>query len=111
MSEGKSFESFASTVGVTYQTLLNWAKQFPEFGEAKDEGLGHRKFFIDTLIVEVASGKRKGNAALIKLMAINVLDWKGSNDESEMDKKASSLKNDVKITLAYDPRNKKKDNN
>lgn len=40
MEDGLSFEAFAGIPGVSFQTLYNWEKRYPEFLEAKAIGMG-----------------------------------------------------------------------
>lgn len=49
MQEGYSFESFAGTVDVCFDTLYEWAKVHPEFSEAKKNGLGKNLHTMETL--------------------------------------------------------------
>jgi len=90
-SQGKSFLAFAGHIGVTYQTLYNWAEAHPEFQAARDladarcrdwwerEGLEGLHDVSET-VTEPDGTKtvttRKMNAAVYRLNMINRFpDW------------------------------------
>lgn len=49
MTEGHSFESFAGTIKVSFDTLYEWLKVHPEFSEAKKIGHGANLKTMETL--------------------------------------------------------------
>ena len=64
MSLGKSFESFASTIGVCRATLYNWCDNFPEFLDAKKQGTEYALAYWESLGERLADGSTNGNAAV-----------------------------------------------
>lgn len=59
MRSGLSFESFAGAVGCSKQSLYDWANKFPEFMDAKKEGLELCRLFWERLGTAGAAGKVK----------------------------------------------------
>lgn len=98
MRNGFSFKTFCVTIGVGLQTTKDWVKAHPEFKEAKDDAFVNREFMLEGEIIEVATGKKRGNAQLLKFMAVNILGWKNVKDDED-DKK----NNKIEIKLAVDP--------
>lgn len=64
MARGKSFESFASIIGVCRATLYNWCEVFPEFLDAKKIGTEMALSYWEDLGENLASGVTNGNAAV-----------------------------------------------
>ena len=60
MAEGLSFEAFAGEVGVSLDTIYNWAKEHPEFSEAKKTGTSKCRAFWEKMGRNGAGGKLKG---------------------------------------------------
>lgn len=60
MASGLSFESFAGEVGVTFQTLYNWAKENDSFFEAKALGTARSRLFWENMGVHGAAGQLRG---------------------------------------------------
>lgn len=56
MKQGKPFETFGNKVGVTYQTLYNWAQNHDEFFEAKCMGEAWALEFYDDLAKATMTG-------------------------------------------------------
>jgi transposase-like protein len=56
-------------------TYYNWIKKYPEFAEAHE--LGERDFSAayHAAVMDVATGKAKGNAGLLALGASHILGW------------------------------------
>lgn len=44
---GNSFETFGATIGVSRDNVYEWAKQFPEFSEAKSTALDMAQLFYE----------------------------------------------------------------
>lgn len=65
MSEGFSYETFASRVGVSRKTIYNWEDQFGNWKAAKKVAFDCRKMKWEGIIANAATGKSKGNAAAI----------------------------------------------
>ena len=57
MKTGKSFPSFGALVGVHFDTLYEWVKQFPEFSEAKKMGETHAFLFWEHLGMQGIQGQ------------------------------------------------------
>lgn len=101
MKLGKSFETFAGKIRVSRRTLYDWVESYPEFKEAKEIAFPGREFFVEDKILKVATGEQRGNAVLLKMLAVNTLGWKAGDDDSEKDKKSENK--EIKIKLEYDP--------
>lgn len=56
MKQGLSFDSFASKVGVCFDTLYEWVKVHPSFSEAKKIGKGFELQFWETVLRNGAVG-------------------------------------------------------
>lgn len=97
MESGGSFKTFCTTIGVGLQTTKDWLKVHPEFALAKEDSFLIRERKLERLIWDVASGVQRGNAQLIKFMAVNLLGWKNVKDEDEKENKK------IEIKLAVDP--------
>lgn len=52
MESGLSFESFAAEVDVCEDTIYTWAKEFPEFSEAKKKAFSKNRSFWEKLSVK-----------------------------------------------------------
>lgn len=57
MSQGYSFESFASIIGKGRRTLFDWVDNFKSFKEAKDIGDANGKRFFETVLISKIRGK------------------------------------------------------
>jgi len=53
--QGLSFESFAGKVGVSVETVINWAHKQPEFLEAKKTALGYIRLWHEELLNLIAT--------------------------------------------------------
>jgi hypothetical protein len=67
-----SFETFAAIINVNPDTLYEWAKQHPEFSEAKKIGRMKCQLGCERLFKAQAAGKIKGNPASLIFFAKNV---------------------------------------
>lgn len=56
MSSGYTYESFAGKIGITFKTMYNWEKEYPDFLHAKEHGHACRLLFYDMLLVAKATG-------------------------------------------------------
>ncbi len=61
MASGLTKESFAGVVGVERKTLYNWIHNNPEFEQANGIGKSKELLFWEKMLIDVASGKMKGN--------------------------------------------------
>ena len=57
MSKGYSFSSFGAVVGCGKRTLFDWADNFPEFAEAKEEAMERAKFYFESMMLSHLKGK------------------------------------------------------
>lgn len=57
MAKGFSFESFAGVVGVSKQTLYDWAERHSEFLDAKKVAFEENRYFWEKIGIELANGK------------------------------------------------------
>ena len=71
MSEGKSYSSLAPQLGVTRATLYRWEKKYPEWREAKKIANEMRLLAIEELLLDLATGRVKGQAAAAIFYAKN----------------------------------------
>ena len=60
MSQGFSFESFASVVGAGRSTIYDWARDHPEFQAAKDEGAANSMKLYEAMMIKGMAGKIPG---------------------------------------------------
>ena len=65
MGKGFSFSSFSALIGVTNTTLYRWVKEHEDFAEAREIGESRREYRWESIILESAKGKLKGNSASI----------------------------------------------
>ena len=63
MSEGYSFESFVSVIGVNRDTLYRWCKEKKEFSDSKKLGTELNLRFWEKVGIDLALGRIKGNTA------------------------------------------------
>lgn len=70
MRGGASFESFAAIVGVCFDTLYAWAREFPEFSLAKKMGKAHEMIWWETLARGGAGGKVKDFNATMTIFSL-----------------------------------------
>lgn len=83
MSEGLSFESFASTIGVYRDILYKWAEDYQDFYEAQKEGKDLSLLFWEKLGRSAIAGKVAGfNAATYIFTMKNKFGWR---DKQELD--------------------------
>jgi len=57
MAKGFSFESFAGKVGVSKQTLYDWAERFPAFLDSKNAAFEQSRLFWERVGIELATGQ------------------------------------------------------
>lgn len=58
MRQGNSYSTFILKVGCTRKTLYNWEKDFPEWANAKEEGMQAAKSFLESRLMVKASGQK-----------------------------------------------------
>lgn len=96
MGEGLSFESFASEIGVHRDTLYEWAKQYPDFSDAKKRGTDLALKWWERIGQAGMVGKIKGfNAAVWIFSMKNRFKWSDRlavDDESEKPQRTFTLK-------------------
>lgn len=91
MAEGHSFETFAATIGAGKSTLYDWAKQFPEFSEAKQKGQSKSLRVWEDLGWQLA---KKGNAAIWIFCMKNKFGW---TDKREVEQ--TNTNKEIKIDV------------
>ena len=69
--KGKSYKSLAFVIGVSQTTLYSWEKQWPKWKEAKEMAELGRLGKIEDSLIDLGSGKNKGNAAAAIFYAKN----------------------------------------
>lgn len=62
--------------GINKATYYNWIETYPEFAEAHTIGERDYHIQIEQLMIYNATGRFKGNAGVLNLMAKNMLGWK-----------------------------------
>ena len=76
MSKGLSFDCFAADIKVSNKTLYTWTEKHDEFLQAKKEGENRCLRWWESLGNSLASGKRKGNAAVYIFNMKNRFGWR-----------------------------------
>ena len=61
--KGFTFESFAGLIGVSIDTLTEWAKAHPEFTAAKKEAKAAQRRFLEGMGVAMMAGRIPGGHA------------------------------------------------
>lgn len=69
--EGKSYKSLAFKLGVSSSSLSNWEKAHPEWREARQCAEQGRLGSIEDTLIQLGTGKIKGNAAAAIFYAKN----------------------------------------
>ncbi|MCK5021532.1 MAG: hypothetical protein KAS32_31265 [Candidatus Peribacteraceae bacterium] len=70
--EGKSYTSLTFKLGInTVTTLYNWEKRYPQWKRAKEMANNGRLGVIEDLLINLGTGKVKGNAAAAIFYAKN----------------------------------------
>lgn len=85
MASGRSFESFAATIGTSRKTLYNWRDANEDFLHALEAGRdAHLKFMEDKAIDHLVEnpGEGKINTALYKLFMVNIHGWRSEPKET-----------------------------
>lgn len=97
MAQGYSFEAFAGKLGVSKVTLYSWAKENPEFLNAKDIAFERSRHFWEKKAidhaVEYKDGPKLNNTAWVFNMK-NRFGWRDKIEHSGNESKP--------IKLAYD---------
>jgi hypothetical protein len=90
MESGLSYLSFAGKVRVAFKTLFEWEKDYPEFKEAKEQGMALSLLWDEDLLNRGTNGKVRGyNAASHKWKMTNRYKW---SDRTEvLSKDAANL--------------------
>ena len=96
MAEGLSFESFAAVVKCCKQTLYNWAKDFPQFLDAKNKGFEESRLFWEKMGINIAkSGEGNSTAFIFNMKNRFREDW---NDKQEIEHSGNQI-NPVTISV------------
>lgn len=100
LSKGFPIRTLSTELKVSSHTISEWRKKYPEFEEACQEGRrGTEKFYVQTAL-DLAEGKKKGNAAALIFLMKNVCGYK-DNPEEKQDKQPIS----IQFNLAKRPDN------
>jgi len=76
MRGGKSFETFATAVGVARDTLYQWTKRHPEFAEAKTKATELALDFWEDLGIKGATGEKPVNPTIWIFNMKNRFGWR-----------------------------------
>lgn len=102
MSEGLSFESFASKVDSHRETLYSWAKKYEDFANAKKKGKEKCLEFWESMGRSGAAGKLPGfNAAAWIFNMKNRFLWRDRQDiiTTDLTEKKSITESDLENIL------------
>lgn len=72
MKEGKSFHSFAGSIGVSPSTITRWCEEHDEFKEAKEIGNSLNMGTWEEMAVMQGTGITKGNSSTTTFMMKNL---------------------------------------
>lgn len=76
MSIGHTFESFAGKIDVCRDTIFRWAKEIPEFSDAKKRAREKQLVANEKLFLDLATGRnRKGNVTAAIFLMKNCHKW------------------------------------
>ena len=70
MAEGFSFETFAATIDTHRDTLYNWCKLFPDFSDAKKEGMDKSQVYFEKLGKAAMLGKIDGFSSAVWIFSM-----------------------------------------
>jgi hypothetical protein len=100
MSKGYTFESFAGTIDVCFDTLYEWAKPTVQasFSEAKKKGEAKRLMFLERLGVLAIGGKIPNFKETTYIFTMK-------NGFRKIYSDNNFDANDLIIKIAYDPKN------
>lgn len=93
-AEGHSLTGYAGSIGVTQQTITNWAKQYPEFADAVAEAKAACLLCWEKKLIAAANDKKdSGNIAAIIFALKNrgPDDWRERVDHEVGGRKDSPL--------------------
>ena len=84
MEEGLSYQSFAGLISVSFKTLFQWEKDYPEFLSAKDIAKPKQLIWDEKLLNKGSEGKQRGyNAAAHKWKMANAHKWTDRVEHTE----------------------------
>lgn len=83
MKGGKSFESFASKVGVGRRTIYSWVKAHSDFLDARSIGQAESFAWWEQYYFDVMQGKKRGNPTLIIFAMKNRFKWRDNHKEKD----------------------------
>lgn len=77
MAQGLSFDTFAGVVGVSRDSLYEWAKKFKEFSDAKGIATAKRNLLVERIFTSMAMGLevRNHKGEIIKPRETPVIYW------------------------------------
>ena len=96
-----SIDKCCQAWGVTRNAYYGWLDQHPDFKEAAE--IGERDFMVafQDLMVDNATGEKKGNAGVLTLMAKNILKW---SDKVEIENTGPEQISRIEIEVLQDKR-------
>ena len=85
MSQGYSFEACAGFIGVSFQTLYNWAQKYPQFLEAKKEAFAAGRVFWEKLAIDNIINSFQGDTLNASIWIFNMKNRFGWKDKNELE--------------------------
>lgn len=87
MSQGLSFESFASTAQVNRDTLYSWCQHHADFSDAKKRGEAVSLLFWERLGIDASQGRLPGFSAAAWIFNMkNRFGWRDKQRDEELPK-------------------------
>lgn len=92
MSKGLSLDSFAGSIGVSVDCIHNWAKEYPDFAEAKKIGFAKMLLFFEEMGLGGQTGEfEKWNASTYIFTMKNKCKWSDNPNPTDNEKKTFTL--------------------
>ncbi len=98
MSKGYSKEAVAGYIGISKNTLYQWAKANPDFQDAIDIGVQKARLFFDEVLVNHITHTKNGTQINGQVYALNMKNRFNFTDKKEVDLGEKTL---PVIKLAY----------
>ena len=101
MKKGFSFEAVAGHIGISKDTLYDWAKTIPEFSDAKRIGLQYSQLFWEKIAVDHLIENPKGDKINSSVWIFNMKNRFNWTDKKEIEMGDKTRK---QFNVAYDVR-------
>lgn len=106
MSNGLSYTGCAGIFGVTFQTLYDWEKRYPEWKEAKEIGIAKSQVFWEKIGMQYIVSNPRGPCLNSSVWIFNMKNRFGWRDRTEIsasegDGQGSSLIIDLGPVLGH----------